>query len=157
MASTSSPVLHNLRLPSAHYAQQRTSSMVHASKRAPQLRLPGRRLCLFLLTASTVRNFPALAEDIPLFGLRKKLRNAEKEAEEILREGEEAVEKGIETAERGIITAEREIETAEKEIETAASFAFAGDLTQAGVVAAAEIVGVVAASSVVNGILGSEG
>lgn len=97
-------------------------------------------------------------EDIPLFGLRKKLRKAEEEAEVILREGEKALEKGIETAEKGIVTAEKEIVTAEQEIETVASFGIgvAGDLAQAGAVVGAELVGVLLASSVVNGILGPE-
>lgn len=81
----------------------------------------------------------ASAQDIPLFGLRKKLTNVEKEAEEILTEG-------IETAEKEIVTAETEIETV----------LGLGGLAQAGVVAGAEAVGVVVATSIVNGILGPE-
>ncbi|KAL4580416.1 hypothetical protein LXL04_016608 [Taraxacum kok-saghyz] len=76
----------------------------------------------------------SMAEDIGLFGLRKKLKKAEEEAVEIVKEG-------IGSAEE----AERGIEKAEKEIET-----------QAGVVAAEEVVGIVITSSVVNGILGPE-
>ena len=75
----------------------------------------------------------------------------------ILREGEKALEKGIETAEMGIEKAEKEIVTAEREIGTVASFGVAGDLAQAGVVTGGEVVGVLVASSVVNGILGPEG
>ncbi|XP_048134583.1 uncharacterized protein LOC115740174 [Rhodamnia argentea] len=120
--------------------------------------LPGRRQMAFLLTASTAltaaRPRPSAAQDIPLFGLRKKLRKAEEEAEEIVREGFKAAEKGIETAEKGIVAAEKGVETAEREIESAVSF---GGLAQAGVVAAAEVVGVLVATSVVNGILGPEG
>lgn len=157
MASTTSSPL--LRLPRAHLTPRSTCA-AHAPKRTQHL-LPGRRQCLLLLTASTAaattRDLAAMAEDIPLFGLRKKLRKAEEEAEVILREGEKALEKGIETAEVGIEKAEKEIETAEREIETVAGFAVAGDLAQAGVVTGAEVVGVLVASSVVSGILGPEG
>lgn len=111
---------------------------------------PGRRdLLLLSLTwtaSAAVATAPAKAEDIGLFGIRKKLKEAERETEEIVKEGFEAAEKGIETAEKGI-------ETAEKEIETVAGF---GGLAQAGLVAGAEVVGVVVASSVVNAILGPE-
>ncbi|XP_038900735.1 uncharacterized protein LOC120087852 [Benincasa hispida] len=126
-----------------------------------------RRQTLLFLTATAAaaavvgRENPSVAEDIPLFGLRKKLKKVEEEAEEIVREGFEAAEKGLETAERGIVTAEqgivaaeRGIETAEKEIETAVNF---GALSQAGAVAGAEVVGVLVATSIVNGILGPEG
>ncbi|XP_010526735.1 PREDICTED: uncharacterized protein LOC104804219 [Tarenaya hassleriana] len=122
-----------------------------------------RRELLFSLTAATVvtaRQSESMAGDIPLFGIRKQIRKAEEEAVEIVKEGFEtaekgieAAEKGIEAAERGIQTAERGIQTAEREIETAVSF---GGLAQAGAVAAAEFVGVVVATSVVNGILGPE-
>lgn len=71
-----------------------------------------------------------------------------------MKEGFEVAEKGIEAAERGIEEAERGIETAEREIEAAVRF---GGLAQAGAVAAAEVVGVLVATSVVNGILGPEG
>ncbi|PPD88810.1 hypothetical protein GOBAR_DD14216 [Gossypium barbadense] len=100
------------------------------------------------------------AEDIPLFGFRKKLKSAEEEAVEIVKEGLETAEKGLETAERGIFTvekglktAEKKIETAEKEIESAVGF---GALAQAGAVAGAEFLGVVVATSIVNGVLAAE-
>ncbi|XP_068666278.1 uncharacterized protein [Aristolochia californica] len=119
--------------------------------------LHGRRKCVLLLAASTgvcmATNTPVLAEDIPLFGIRKKLRKAEEETEEILREGEKAVEKGLVAAEKGFETARKEIESVEKEIDTSVSF---GGLAQAGVVAGAEILGILVASSVVNQILGPE-
>ncbi|KAI3699649.1 hypothetical protein L2E82_44073 [Cichorium intybus] len=120
----------------------------------PSIRLDGqsRRQLLFLLTATTAvkaMEMPSMAEDIGLFGLRKKLKKAEEEAVEIVKEG-------IDSAEKGIEAAERQIETAEQEIETEVSFGFGGGLTQAGVVAGAEVVGVLIASSVVNGILGPE-
>jgi hypothetical protein len=118
---------------------------------------------VFLLTASTAlaaKEYPSIAEDIPLFGLRKKLRKAEEEAEEIVKEGFNVAEKGIESVEKGIVTAEKGIEraekgieAAEKEIETAVSF---GGLAQAGVVAGAEVLGILVATSIVNGILGPE-
>lgn len=88
-----------------------------------------------------------MAENIGLFGLRKKLKKAEEEAVEIVKEG-------IESAEKGVEAAERQIEAAEMEIET--EVRFGGGLTQAGVVAGAEVVGILVATSVVNGILGSE-
>ncbi|PON54080.1 YCF-like [Parasponia andersonii] len=119
-----------------------------------------RRLLLLIPVALTIGERPSMAEDIPLFGLRRGLRKAEEKAEEIVREGFEAADKGlqtaergIETAEKGIVAAERGIETAEKEIETAVSF---DGLAQAGAVAGAEVLGVLVATSIVNGILGLE-
>ncbi|XP_022158696.1 uncharacterized protein LOC111025160 [Momordica charantia] len=162
MASTSSPILQILR------PRCRVNTTVRAAvvKLQPESLSAGttRRQALLFFTATAAiaaRENPSMAEDIPLFGLRKKLKKVEEEAEEIVREGFEAAEKGIETAERGIVTAERgieaaerEIETAEKEIETALNF---GALSQAGAVAGAEVVGVLVATSIVNGILGPEG
>lgn len=164
MASTIiSPLFQTLSLRRA----PPTSCKAHASKPAPAPRtatvISNRRQLLFLLTASTAltsRELPSVAEDIPLFGFRKKLKKAEEEAEEIVKEGFEAAERGLVTAEKGIVTAERGIETVEKgietvgsEIETVLSF---GGLAQAGVVAGAEFVGVLVATSIVNGILGPE-
>ena len=97
--------------------------------------IPGRREMLFFLTttaAVTAGERSSRAEDIGLFGIRKGLRKAEKEAEEILKEGLEAAETGLEKAEFGIEAAEKGIESAEKGIESAVSF---GGLAQAGVVA----------------------
>lgn len=122
---------------------------VHVPKLAP-LGIASRRKLIFLLTATTALKaveLPSKAKDIPLFGLRKKLRKAEEEAEEIVKEGFEAADKGIEAAEKGIVAAEKELETAEKGIESAVSF---GGLAQAGVVAGAELVGVLIATSIVN-------
>ncbi|XP_057977951.1 uncharacterized protein LOC131164633 [Malania oleifera] len=157
---TASALLHTLPLRRVHKA---TCSSCAATPRSPVLTL-GRRPCLFVLTAATLlraRESPVKAEDIPLFGLRKKLKKVEQEAEEILKEGFDTAEKGIETAERGIETAERGIETAERgietverEVETAISF---GGLAQAGAVAGTEAVGILAATSLVNEILGPEG
>lgn len=143
----------------------RTSSPAHASKPA-QLRglvLPGRRQLVLSLTwtaALAAVAVEAKAEDIGLFGLKRKLKEAERETELIVKKGFEAAEKGIETAEkgletaeRGLETAERGIETAEKGVEVAVSF---GGLEQAGAVAGAEFVGILVATSVVNGILGPE-
>ncbi|KAM6564490.1 hypothetical protein CsatB_024488 [Cannabis sativa] len=112
--------------------------------------IPSRRQLLFLIpatvTAVTLGDRASMAADIPLFGIRKGLRKVEEEAEEIVKEGFEAADKGIEAAEKGI-------ESAEKEIETAVSF---GGLAQAAAVAGAEVLGVLVATSVVNGILGPE-
>uniref|UniRef100_A0A803PF62 Uncharacterized protein n=1 Tax=Cannabis sativa TaxID=3483 RepID=A0A803PF62_CANSA len=119
--------------------------------------IPSRRQLLFLIpatvTAITVGDRASMAADIPLFGIRKGLRKVEEEAEEIVKEGFEAADKGIEAAEKGIESAEKGIESAEKEIETAVSF---GGLAQAAAVAGAEVLGVLVATSVVNGILGPE-
>ncbi|GAV86771.1 hypothetical protein CFOL_v3_30197 [Cephalotus follicularis] len=139
MASTISPppTLNTLsfhRVRSAHP----TTCKAQAYTRAH-----GRRQLLLSLTATVsliAKDLPSLAEDIPIFGLRKKLKSAEEGAVEIVKEGLETAEKGIETAER--------------EIESAVSF---GGLAQAGVVAGAEVVGVLVATSLVNGILGPEG
>ncbi|KAI3813322.1 hypothetical protein L1987_18042 [Smallanthus sonchifolius] len=133
----------------------------------PPIRFDGqiRRQLLFVLTATTAvtaMEMPSMAADIGLFGLRKKLKKVEEEAEIIVKEGFESAEKGIEAAERGIETAERGIEAAEKGIETAeeivteVDFGLGGGLTQAGVVVGAEAVGVLIATSIVNGILGPE-
>ncbi|XP_057529112.1 uncharacterized protein LOC130807791 [Amaranthus tricolor] len=115
-----------------------------------------RRDC-FLLTATTALtavNLPsAFAKDIPLFGLRKKIEKAEEQAEELVKESFENVEKGIENVEKGIETAEKGVVAAEKQFESAGSF---GGFAQAGVVAGAEVFGVVIATSIVNGILGSD-
>lgn len=121
-------------------------------KQAP-VALPGRRQLISLLTATTALKaleMPSNAEDIGLFGLRKKLKKAEEEAEVLVKEGFEAADKGIEAAEKGLVTAEKGIEAAEEKIESSVG------LAQAGAVAGAELVGVLVASTVVNGILGPE-
>lgn len=125
--------------------------------------LPGRRQLISLVTATTVLKaleMPSKAEDIGLFGLRKKLKKVEEEAEELVKEGFDAADKGIvaaeqgiEAAEKGLVTAEKGIEAAEEKIESTVSF---GGLAQAGAVAGAEFVGVLVAGAVVNGILGPE-
>ncbi|KDP31838.1 hypothetical protein JCGZ_12299 [Jatropha curcas] len=133
MASASSPsLLHTLSF------RRPPSCQAHAPKSVPAS-FTSRRKLFFLLTAApalTARESVSIAEDIPLFGLRKKLKQAEEEAEELVREGFETAEKGlvtaekgIETVEKGIETAERGVETVEREIEGAVSF---GALAQAG-------------------------
>ncbi|GAA0147699.1 hypothetical protein LIER_07336 [Lithospermum erythrorhizon] len=144
--------------------QTTSSSNESITKQASLVALPSRRQCLLLLITTPMAlralQLPAKAEDIPLFGLRKKLKKVEEVAEEVVKEGFqaadkgiEAAEKGLETAEKGIEAAEKGLETAEKEIETTVSF---GGLAQAGAVVGAEVVGVLVATSVVNGILGPE-
>ncbi|KAH6791844.1 Synechocystis YCF37-like protein [Perilla frutescens var. hirtella] len=153
MASTISLIA--AQIPPPHSTHQKP----HATKRdsAAPPPLPTRRQCLLLLTATATATAaaetPARAQDIPLFGLRRSLRKAEEEAEVIVKEGFEAAEKGVVAAEKGIEAAEKEVEAAEKEIETVLSF---GGLAQAGVVAGAEVLGVLIASSIVNAILGPE-
>ncbi|KAI3412325.1 Thioredoxin domain-containing protein [Psidium guajava] len=167
MASAASALVQTLSLHQArdeqHSPHGKSCPLPTPLRATRPVGLPGRRQLAFLLTASTtltVAPRPSAAQDIPLFGLRKKLRKVEEEAEEIVREGFEAAEKGIEAAEKGIVAAEKGVvaaekgvETAEREIEAAVSF---GGLAQAGAVAAAEVVGVLVATSVVNGILGPE-
>ncbi|KAG1361470.1 hypothetical protein COCNU_09G009330 [Cocos nucifera] len=114
----------------------------------------GRRQCLLLLLLSSPAPLlagaaPARAQDIPLFGLRKRLKKIEEEAEEIVKEGEKAVEEGF-------VAAEKEIQAAEEGIAAEAGVGVAGDLLQAGAVVGAEAVGVLVGVSVVNGILGPE-
>ncbi|KAK8566262.1 hypothetical protein V6N13_021335 [Hibiscus sabdariffa] len=157
MASTiSPPMLHSLSVHCAHTSHRVRSVKAHVSKPAPSVSLSNRRQLLFFLgttTALTVSEKKSIAEDIPLFGFRKKLKNAEEEAVEIVKGGLETAEKGLVTAEKEIITVEKKIETAEKEIGSAVSF---GALAQAGTVAGAEFLGVVVATSIVNGILAAE-
>lgn len=147
MASTIrwSPLFQTPRLLRVRTTAHPVSCKAHVPKSAQALHAGRRNLLFFSLTALpvlTARESSSSAEDIPLFGLRKKLKQAEEEAVDIVIE----VEKKIETA-------EKRIETSEKEIETAASF---GGLAQAGAVAGAELVGLLVATSVVNGILGPE-
>lgn len=131
-------------------AQILPSHSISTAKHAPPAALlPTRRQCLILLSSAAAlkaAELPSRAQDIPLFGLRKSIRKAEEEAEEIVKEGFEAADKGIEATERGVVAAEKELETV---------LAFGG-LAQAGVVAGAELLGVVVATSIVNGILGPE-
>lgn len=164
MASTiSPPMFHALSVHCVHTSHRGRSVKVHVSKPAPVVSISNRRQLLFFLTtmtALTVRERESNAEDIPLFGFRKKLKSVEEEAVEIVKEGLETAEKGLETAERGIFTvekglktAENKIETAEKDIESAVGF---GPLAQASAVAGAEFLGVVVATSIVNGVLAAE-
>ncbi|KAB2617962.1 hypothetical protein D8674_013831 [Pyrus ussuriensis x Pyrus communis] len=154
--------LHQVR--NAHRTS--TSSPAHGSKPAPPrgLTLPGRRQLALSLTwtaaLAAAAAKEAKAEDIGLFGLRRKVKEAEKEAEVIVKEGFETVEKGLESAEKGLESAEKGIESVERGIETAeegveAALSFGG-LAQAGAVAGAEVVGVLVATSIVNGILGPD-
>ncbi|KAL4360758.1 hypothetical protein GQ457_04G035390 [Hibiscus cannabinus] len=157
MASTiSPPMLQSLSVNCAHTSHRGRSVKAHVRKPAPSVALSNRRQLLFFLgtaTTLTVSEKKSIAEDIPLFGFRKKLKKAEEEAVEIVKEGIETAEKGLVTAEKEIITVEKKIETAEKEIGSAVSF---GALAQAGTVAGAEFLGVVVATSIVNGILAAE-
>ncbi|KAM7250737.1 hypothetical protein ACFE04_022620 [Oxalis oulophora] len=147
MATTISPPL----LPcvtSLNGGRQNVRSLtVRCNAHSPNL-TNRRQLLISSLTATSAAmmiTMPSLAEDIPLFGLRKKLKRAEEEAVELVKEGFETAEKGLETAEKGIENAEKGIENAEKEIESTVSFS---GLAQAGVVAGAEFVGVVIASTI---------
>jgi len=115
--------------------------------RSPPIPSIPRRQVLPLLGLSLLLNFsgPAQAKDIPFFGI-KKLKKVEEEAvekaKELVKEGEQEVEKVAETVK----------ETAEN-LETIAAFEGPGPVVQAGVVAGVEVIGVLVASSVVNGIV----
>ena len=67
-------------------------------KLPPELR--GRRNSVRFLS---LRESASIAEDILLFGLRKKLKKAEEEAEELVREGFETAEKRLQMAEKGTV------------------------------------------------------
>lgn len=110
-----------------------------AAARSPLL---SRRQSLVILTACSAGALEARAraQDIPLFGLRRKLEKVEQVAEEIVKEGVESAEREIESVER---IAENEVLVLE-----------GGGLGQAGLVLGAEAVAVLVATSVVNGILG---
>lgn len=159
MASTISLIAAKILPP--HSTHQKAQVSKQSAAAAPPL--PTRRQCLLLLTAATAlkaSEMPSRAQDIPLFGLRKSLRKAEEEAEQIVKEGFEAADKGILAAEKGIEAAEKEVVAAEKEIE-AAEKEFEAELrvsalVQAGTVAGAEVLGVLIATSIVNAILGPE-
>ncbi|KAE8727144.1 hypothetical protein F3Y22_tig00005929pilonHSYRG00266 [Hibiscus syriacus] len=157
MASTiSPPMLHSLSVHCAHTSRRGRSVKAHVSKPAPVVSLSNRRQLLFFLATTmtlTVTEKKSNAEDVPLFGFRKKLKKAEEEAVEIVKEGLETAEKGMVTAGKEIFTVEEELKTAEKKIESAVSF---GALAQAGTVAGAEFLGVVLATSIVNGILAAD-
>ncbi|XP_074276967.1 uncharacterized protein LOC141600621 [Silene latifolia] len=147
MASTTSSLI--LSLPKTH--QPIHNSRSTAPRHSVPLRISASRRDFLVFTATTSLTaitlpFTANAKNIPLFGLRKKL----EKAEEIIEEGIESAEKGLETAEKRVVEAEKEIEAA------AEGGGIVGRLTQAGIVAAAEVFGVVVATSIVNGILGPE-
>ncbi|ERN15923.1 hypothetical protein AMTRI_Chr07g76390 [Amborella trichopoda] len=108
-----------------------------------------RRQALWVATTLTTAKFgeaAGLAEDIPLFGIRR-LKKVEEEAEELVKEGEKLVEEGLEVVKEDV---EKGFGGGSGAINVAA------DLGQALGVAGAEVVGLVVASSVVNGILGPE-
>lgn len=142
MATTVSPLLQTrslVRNARSVSIQARSSQIALSTSKA----VSGRRQLLFVLTATvTAGNRTSKAENIPLFGSRKGFKKAEEETDGLV----EATENGVEKREVGI-------ETAEKEIETAVNN---GGLTQASVVAGAEVLGVLVAGSVVNGILKPE-
>ncbi|KAG6480742.1 uncharacterized protein LOC122015655 [Zingiber officinale] len=127
------------------------------SSPAPRQGLGSRRQCLlFLALSSAALPFPARSADIPLFGIRNRIKKIEEEAEQIVEKGEKALQKGIESAEKGIVAAEKEIQAAEEGIVASSSLGVADNLLQAGAVAGAEALGVLVAVSVVNGILAAE-
>ncbi|KAK8944802.1 hypothetical protein KSP39_PZI008236 [Platanthera zijinensis] len=149
MATASSPILlHPIPIRRRRRPAPICSRSDHLSQ-APLLHT--RRLLLSSPAIFLALSSPAIAEDIPLFGLRKKLRNIEEKAEEIIKEGEKAVEEGI-------LAAEKDVEAAAEEgIAAAEGISVVGDFAQACAVVGAEVVGLLVGVSVVNGILGPEG
>ncbi|XP_031484249.1 uncharacterized protein LOC116253539 [Nymphaea colorata] len=134
-------------LGSATSATRPSSASNPTSKRTSVVALPTRRQALTMVVgtgfAGWWRMEPAKAENIPLFGIRKKLEKVE-----------EAVEK---EAEKVVEAAESEIRMAEEDLQMVVEGGGrTADLWQAGAVVGAEVVGVVIATSVVNGILGPE-
>lgn len=92
----------------------------------------------------------ALAKDIPLFGLRKRVEEAERE---VVQEVKELVKEG----EQLVVEGEKEISSVVAPAAAAAAAAAPIDspppIYQAGAVAGAELVAVLVASSVVNGLV----
>ncbi|XP_078427764.1 homolog of Synechocystis YCF37 [Wolffia australiana] len=163
MAATASPSSAFLFSSSQRTLRRRSSLPRCSLGKSPELRSGRRQSLLAILSLATpMAAFVSMAEakDIPLFGLRSRLRKIEEEAEEVVREGEKAVEgivkEGEKAVEEGIEAAEREIGAAAVGEATGLELGFGTGLAQAGAVAAAEAVAVLAAVSVVNGILGSE-
>lgn len=110
-----------------------------------------RHLAAIPFVGLSLLNFsqPALAQDIPFFGI-KKLKKVEeevvKEAQELVIEGEKEAEKVAE-----------EVKEIAQDLESEASVVLGpGAAVQAGLVAGAELVGVLVATSVVNSIVGPE-
>ncbi|RWW12290.1 hypothetical protein GW17_00024058 [Ensete ventricosum] len=158
MASSSTALLLNPLLYSCGAGRRGGVRCVITPSSSPQPPrrqiIGGRRNCLLFLVLSTAAPLAVLppqarSEEIPLFGLRKRIKKIEEEAEVIVEEGEKAVEQGI-------AAAEKEIQAAEEGIVASAGVGVAGDLLQAGAVAGAEAVGVLVGVSVVNGILAPE-
>ncbi|CAN6460449.1 unnamed protein product [Victoria cruziana] len=128
-------------------ACSRPSSATLSRKRNSVAALPTRRQALTMVVGTGLagwwRGEPAKAKSIPLFGIRKKLEKVEEEVEE---EAEKVVE-----------AAESEIKMAEEDLQMIVEGGGrTADFLQAGAVVGAEAVGVVIATSVVNGILSPE-
>lgn len=115
--------------------------------------LVSRRLAMPLLGLSLLISSPrpAMAKDIPLFGIRKRVEQAEKEVvqevQSLVKEGEQLVQEG-----------EKEVASVAGAVTAVVSSPSApGEspppVYQAGAVLGAEFVAVLVASSVVNGLV----
>lgn len=111
-----------------------------------------RRLALPLLGLSLfLSSSPALAKDVPLFGFRKRVEQAEKAVVEEVKElvkGSENLVKGGEKEVSAVAGAVSAFATSPVEPGESLPPAY-----QAGAVAAAELVAVLVAASVVNGLV----
>ncbi|KAL2630584.1 hypothetical protein R1flu_015270 [Riccia fluitans] len=100
----------------------------------------------------------AEAKDIPLFGIRKKVEQAEKavekEVKELEKEGSALLKAGEKELAKDVEGVEKAVSGAIGEIESVSPSAISPAL-QAGGVIGAELVAVAVASSVVNGLIGA--
>eukprot|EP00249_Psilotum_nudum_P034580 c53804_g1_i1 orf=539-1012(-) len=128
------------------------SSPHHIPLSSPNATLPRRFALGLALSLCLTRSSPAIARDIPLFGIRKRV---EKIEEAVVEEVQQLVMEGQEAAQL--------LQEGEKELSTVAAAAAASASAsvkfngfsppiQAGAVVGAELLAVLIASSVVNGL-----
>ncbi|KAG0474735.1 hypothetical protein HPP92_014421 [Vanilla planifolia] len=83
-----------------------------SEERHTECALLSRRQALHIVVSSPAivlaRPGPAGAEDIPLFGIRKRLKKIEEEAVEVVNESEKVVEEGLAVAEKEVEAAAEE-------------------------------------------------
>ncbi|KAG6549205.1 hypothetical protein Mapa_009191 [Marchantia paleacea] len=108
------------------------------------------------LSLLLVASEKAEAKDIPLFGIRKKLEQAEKavegEVKELEKEGSALLKAGEKELSKDVKDVSKAVSSAVSELEAGPSSGLSPTL-QAGGVVGAELVAVLVASSVVNGLI----
>ncbi|KAH7316270.1 hypothetical protein KP509_21G086100 [Ceratopteris richardii] len=154
MAATATPSAvsstSGLSLPSRCHAPVAANT----SSASAKLRL-SRRLLLPSLVAAPLllQQQSAFAKDIPLFGIRKRVEQAEKavekEVKEIVKEGKELVKEGEDLVKEG----EKELTAAAAAVVSKPAIDSPPPAYQAAGVAGAELVAVLIASSIVNGLV----